>query len=357
MEKIIAVLPGDGIGPEIIQQAVKVLQAVADKYQHSFHIQEYAFGGAAIDYHGQPLPDETLAACQAANAVLMGAVGGPKWDDVPKEIRPEKGLLALRKRLGLYANLRPSQLFSQLKAASPLRADISEQGFDFVIVRELTGGIYFGNHHTFEEDGQTYAEDNLRYSEAEIRRILTVAFTTAQKRNKKLCLVDKANVLDSSKLWRKICQTMAPDYPDVDVNYMYVDNAAMQIVGNPSQFDTIVTENMFGDILSDVASMITGSIGMIPSASMADGSFGLYEPIHGSAPDIAGQNIANPIGTIRSAAMMLNYSLGLSEEARAIEKAVDQFLDQGYRSADTLTPGMQELSCSAIGDYIAQAIQ
>ncbi len=356
MKKHITILPGDGIGLEITAQALKVLQALQETYSYQFDITTCLFGGAAVDKFGMPLPAETLMACRQADAVLLGAVGGPRWEHIDKNKRPEKGLLQLRKELGLFANIRPAAIFSELKDASPLRKDIVDQGIDFVIVRELTGGLYFGQHETLEQDGQHIAYDGLTYSEHEIRRILRVGFETARKRRQKLCLVDKANVLDSSKLWRKILQDLAPIYPEVQISAMYVDNAAMQIIKNPSQFDTIVTENMFGDILSDEASMITGSIGMIPSASMGAGTFGLYEPIHGSAPDIAGTNQANPIGMILSVAMMLRYSFNLPEAADAIQESVEQVLQEGYRTADLHTPETQHLSCSDMGDVITEKL-
>ncbi len=356
MEKTIAVIRGDGIGPEIVEQALRILRRVEARFGHRFTYEDVWMGGCAIDRYGSSLPDEMLEKARQADAVLLGAVGGPKWDGVSKENRPERGLLRLRAGLGLYANLRPAQIFPQLAAASPLREDIVARGIDFLIVRELTGGIYFGEHRTEEKDGETSATDVLSYSEKEIRRIARQGFEAARKRRHKLCSVDKANVLDSSRLWRKTVTEMAADYPDVEVSHMYVDNCAMQIVRNPAQFDVIVTENMFGDILSDEASMITGSIGMIPSASLGEGGRGMYEPIHGSAPDIAGQDIANPIGTILSAAMLLRYSLNLAQEADAVEAAVAAVLEEGWRTADICAPGAEPVGCMKMGELIAEHI-
>ncbi len=356
MEKTIAVIRGDGIGPEIVEQALRVLRRVEERFGHSFHYEEVWMGGCAIDRFGDCLPAEMLETARRADAVLLGAVGGPKWDDVPPSNRPEKGLLRLRAGLELYANLRPARIFPQLAAASPLREDIVRRGIDFVIMRELTGGIYFGAHRTETVNGEQAATDILSYSETEIRRIVRQGFEAARKRNHHLCSVDKANVLDSSRLWRKVVNDMAAEYPDVAVSYMYVDNCAMQIVKNPAQFDVIVTENMFGDILSDEASMITGSIGMIPSASLGEGGRGLYEPIHGSAPDIAGQDIANPVGTILSAAMLLRYSFGMAAEAEAVENAVSQVLAEGWRTADIAASGEESVGCARMGELIAQRI-
>ncbi len=357
MEKNIAYIPGDGIGPEIVREAIRVLDKVAACFHHTFHYEEVWMGGCAIDRYGSSLPDAMLAKAQAADAVLLGAVGGPKWDGVPKENRPERGLLRLRAGLGLYANIRPARIFPQLAPSSPLRQDIVQQGIDFVIVRELIGGVYFGEHRTETQNGQQVATDVMSYSEEEIHRIARSAFETAQKRSRRLCSVDKANVLDTSRLWRKTVEEVARDYPDVTLSHMYVDNCAMQIVKNPAQFDVIVTENMFGDILSDEASMITGSIGMIPSASLGDGGRGLYEPIHGSAPDIAGQDKANPIGTILSAAMMLRYSLSMPAEADAVEQAVTAVLEKGYRCADIAAPGENAIGCQQMGTFIAEEIK
>ena len=313
-------------------------------------------GGCAIDRYGSSLPDEMLEKARQADAVLLGAVGGPKWDHVDKENRPERGLLRLRAGLGLYANLRPARIFPELAAASPLRADIVAQGIDFLIVRELTGSIYFGEHRTEETEAGPSATDVLCYTETEIRRIVRQGFEAARKRCGRLCSVNKANVLDSSRLWRKIVDEMAADYPDVAVSHQYVDNCAMQIVRNPAQFDVIVTENMFGDILADEASMVTGSIGMIPSASLGEGGRGMYEPIHGSAPDIAGQDKANPIGTILSAAMLLRHSFGLGPEADAVENAVAAVLREGWRTADLCAPGTEPVGCARMGELIAEHI-
>ena len=354
--KNITVLQGDGIGPEITEQAIKVLKAVGEKYGHTFNFDIAAFGGCAIDEYGEPFPEKTQKSCENADAVLLGSVGGPKWDSVPKEIRPEKGLLKMRAALGLFANLRPAALHSQLAHSCPLKAEIVEQGIDIMIVRELTGGIYFGSHETNIENGERVARDVLVYSESEIDRILRVGFEAAMKRNKKLTSVEKSNVLDSSRLWKERAHAIAAEYPEVELKDLLVDNAAMQLVRNPAQFDVIVTENMFGDILSDEASQIVGSIGMMPSASLRSDNFGVYEPIHGSAPDIAGQNIANPIGTILSAAMMLRYSFDMAKEADAIETAVNKVLDEGWRTPDIFTDGCKKTGCAEIGELIAKAI-
>lgn len=356
MRKRIAVLKGDGIGPEIVNEALKVLETVAETYGHHFAYQPLDIGGAAIDKTGVPLPQETIDGCLAADSTLLGAVGGPKWDGMPGEKRPEKGLLGIRSAMGLFANLRPARLFPQLADASPLRADIVARGIDFLVVRELIGGVYFGAHTTETVNGERVATDVMPYAEHEIERILRVGFETARKRRSRMTVVDKANVLDTSRLWRAVAARMAAEYPDVALHYMYVDNASMQIVKDPAQFDVIVTENMFGDILSDEASMITGSIGMIPSASLGAGTRGLYEPIHGSAPDIAGQDAANPIGTILSAAMMLKYSFGLAAESEAIEAAVNSVLEQGLRTADMMRAGCTPVGCRAMGDAICAAI-
>ena len=352
MEKRIAVIRGDGIGPEIVDQALRVLDAVAAKYGHTFTYTDVDMGGIAIDKWGEPLPAAMLDKCLAADSVLLGAVGGPKWDGLPGDKRPEKGLLAMRAGMGLYANNRPAKLWPQLAAASPLKPEIVEKGIDFIVVRELIGGVYFGSHTTAECSGEQKATDVMSYAEHEIERIGRIAFETARKRRSKVTSVDKANVLDTSRLWRKVMHRLAEEYPDVEYADMLVDNTAMQIVKDPSQFDVVVTENMFGDILSDEASMITGSIGMIPSSSLGEGSRGLYEPIHGSAPDIAGQNKANPIGTILSAAMMLKYSFDLDEEAAAIEAAVNKALDAGLRTGDMMAEGCTPVSCSEMGDAI-----
>lgn len=357
MTKNIAVIRGDGIGPEIVGQAVRVLDKIAEIYGHTFNYTDVDMGGCAIDKWGDPLPEEMLKKCIESDSVLLGAVGGDKWNDVPGPKRPEKGLLRLRAGMGVYSNNRPARIWPQLGEASPLRHEIVEKGIDFIIVRELIGGIYFGEHRTDEIDGQSVATDILKYSESEIERIGRIGFETAQKRRKKLCSVEKSNVLDSSRLWKKVIHRLADEYPDVELTDMLVDNCAMQIVKNPAQFDVIVTENMFGDILSDEASMITGSIGMIPSSSLGATSCGLYEPIHGSAPDIAGQDIANPIGTILSAAMMLRYSFDMPREADAIEKAVSDYLDDGYRTGDIMSEGKTLVGCTKCGDLILERIK
>ena len=350
MQKNIAVIRGDGIGPEIVGEALKVLNRIGEIYGHTFRYTDVDMGGCAIDKWGDPLPAEMLEKCVSSDSVLLGAVGGPKWNDVPGSMRPEKGLLRLRAGMGVYSNNRPAKIWPQLASASPLKASIVAEGIDFIIVRELIGGIYFGKHETVEENGQKKAIDELTYTEEEIRRIGRIGFETAQKRNRKLCSVEKSNVLDSSRLWKKVIHELAAEYPDVELSDMLVDNCAMQIVKNPSQFDVIVTENMFGDILSDEASMITGSIGMIPSSSLGATSCGLYEPIHGSAPDIAGKDLANPIGTILSAAMMLRYSFGMTAEADSIEAAVSRTLDEGWRTADTLPSDPEErAACKQVG--------
>ena len=356
MEKTITVIRGDGIGPEIVNQAIRVLDRIAEKFGHTFHYQDILAGGCAIDAYGTSLPKESLEKCLNCDSVLLGAVGGPKWDDVPKEIRPEAALLGIRSAMGLYANLRPARLFHQLSEASPLKPEITEKGIDLMMVRELTGGAYFGAHVTSEENGELVAHDDMNYSVHEIRRIARTAFDIARKRDSRVISVDKANVLDTSRLWRKIVHEVAAEYPDVTCTDMLVDNTAMQLVRNPSQFDVIVTENLFGDILSDEASMITGSIGMMASASLGEGTRGMYEPIHGSAPDIAGQNIANPIGTILSAAMMLRYSFDLPEEASCIESAVDRVLNAGIRTGDIWSEGTAKVTCSGMGDAILAQI-
>ena len=356
MKKNIAVIRGDGIGPEIVNQALLVLDKIADKFGHEFTYTDVDMGGCAIDKHGDPLPQSELDKCTASDSVLLGAVGGPKWNDVPGPMRPEKGLLRLRAGMGVYSNNRPAKIWPQLAEASPLKPEIVAKGIDFIIVRELIGGIYFGKHETVEKDGQKVAIDELTYSEEEIRRIGRIGFETAQKRGKKLCSVEKSNVLDSSRLWKKVMHELAAEYPDVELSDMLVDNCAMQIVKDPSQFDVVVTENMFGDILSDEASMITGSIGMIPSSSLGATSCGLYEPIHGSAPDIAGQDIANPIGTILSAAMMLRFSFDMAQEADAIEDAVSRVLDAGYRTGDIFSPGCTKIGCSEMGKLIREQL-
>lgn len=357
MTKRIALIPGDGIGPEIVAQAKAVLDRVAEIFGHEFTYTEVAMGGNAIDRYGDPLPQEMLDKCLASDSVLLGAVGGPKWNGVPGPQRPEKGLLRLRAGMGVYSNNRPAKIWPQLASASPLKPEIVEGGIDFLIVRELIGGIYFGKHETVTENGEPVAIDELRYTESEIRRIGRIGFETAQKRNHKLCSVEKSNVLDSSRLWKKVMHQLAAEYPDVELSDMLVDNCAMQIVKDPSQFDVIVTENMFGDILSDEASMITGSIGMIPSSSLGDGTRGLYEPIHGSAPDIAGKDIANPIGTILAAAMMLRYSFDMAAEADCIESAVSAVLEAGYRTGDIFSPGCTQVGCREMGRLVTEHLK
>lgn len=347
----IALIKGDGIGPEIMDETVRVLYAVGEKFGHTFEIKEVLAGGIAIDETGSNLPEITMEVCKNSDAVLLGAVGGPKWDHLQGSKRPEMALLTLRKELGLFANIRPAVMFEALKDACPLKSEIVEGGLDIVIVRELTGGIYFGKRET----SQTYACDCMEYWEYEIARITEKAFQIAMKRDKKLTSVDKANVLDTSRLWRKTVDKISKKYPEVKVSHMYVDNAAMQLVINPKQFDVILTENMFGDILSDEASMITGSIGMLPSASLGDKRFGMYEPIHGSAPDIAGMNIANPIASILSAAMMLRHTFSMEKEARAVEKAVENILDQGCRTSD-IANGKDYLGTKEITDRIIEML-
>ena len=360
MDYKIALIPGDGIGPEIVREAKKVLDKVCEKYGHSFSYSEVLLGGASIDVHGVPLTDEAIATAKSSDAVLMGSIGGDAktspWYKLEPSKRPEAGLLAIRKALNLFANLRPAYLYNELKKACPLRDEVIGDGFDMVIMRELTGGLYFGERKTFEEDGVTKAVDTLTYSEEEIRRIAIRGFDIAMKRRKKVTSVDKANVLDSSRLWRKIVHEVAKDYPEVELEDMLVDNCAMQLVMNPGQFDVILTENMFGDILSDEASMITGSIGMLSSASLGKTKLGLYEPSHGSAPDIAGKNIANPIATILSAAMMLRYSLDLDKEADAIEAAVAAVLKEGYRTTDIYSEGCTKVGTDKMGDLIAERV-
>lgn len=357
MEFNIALLKGDGIGPEIVDSAVRVLEKIGEKFGHKFNFTPYLIGGCAIDAVGEPLPKETVDGCLASDSVLLGAVGGYKWDNLSGDKRPEKALLGIRSALGLFTNLRPAKLYPALKDASPLRQDIVSKGFDLVIVRELTGGIYFGERGYRDGKYGNEAYDTEAYSEMEIRRIAKVAFETAMKRGKNLISIDKANVLETSRLWRKIMHETAKDYPEVTVTDMLVDNAAMQLVKNPKQFDVVVTSNMFGDILSDEASQITGSIGMLPSASLGETKRGMYEPIHGSAPDIAGQNKANPIATILSAGMMLRYSFDLQAEADAIEKAVDIVLEKGYRTADLAgDSGVEPLGCIEMTDKILEEI-
>ncbi len=357
MVKNIAVIRGDGIGPEIVEQALKVLNKVAELYGHTFNYTDVDMGGCAIDKYGDPLPEAELKKCVESDSVLLGAVGGDKWNDVPGFMRPEKGLLRLRAGMGVYSNNRPAKIWKQLADASPLKKSIVDKGIDFIIVRELIGGIYFGEHKTEEVDGKSTAIDILTYNEEEIERIGRIGFETARKRDKKLCSVEKSNVLDSSRLWKKVMHRLADEYPDVELSDMLVDNCAMQIVKNPAQFDVVVTENVFGDILSDEASMITGSIGMIPSSSLGATTCGLYEPIHGSAPDIAGKDLANPIGTILSAAMMLRFSFDMPEEADAIENAVSAYLDAGYRTADIMSEGMTQVGCEKCGELVIENLR
>ncbi len=356
----IACISGDGIGPEIVAEAKKVLLKTVEKYGHEMAFEDVLMGGASIDVHGIPLTDETIEKCKAADAVLMGAIGGntstSPWYQLPPEKRPEAGLLKLRKSLNLFANLRPAYLYEELAGACPLKEEISTAGFDMMIMRELTGGLYFGERKTVEENGVRKAIDTLTYDETEIRRIAIKGFDIARKRRKKVTSVDKANVLDSSRLWRAIVNEVAKDYPDVELEHMLVDNCAMQLVKDPAQFDVILTENMFGDILSDEASMVTGSIGMLSSASLNDSRFGLYEPSHGSAPDIAGTGKANPIATILSASMMLRYSFDLDREADAIDEAVRKVLKDGYRTVDIMSEGCRQVSCEEMGDLIAERI-
>ncbi len=356
MNKNITVLPGDGIGPEIVAEAIKVLDKIAEKYGHKFNYTYVDIGGCSIDKFGVPITEEGMEKCKQSDSVLLGAVGGPKWDGCDPSIRPEKALLAVRKELNLFANLRPTKLFPQLKDASPLKQEVVGGGIDLLIVRELTGGVYFGKRKTEEVNGELVATDIMPYSEHEIERIGRVAFETAMKRNKKLASVDKANVLDTSRLWRKTMHRLSAEYSEVEYSDILVDNTAMQLIKNPTQFDVLVTENMFGDILSDEASMLTGSIGMMPSASLSSGTLGMYEPIHGSAPDIAGMNIANPLGTILSAAMMLRYSFDMAAEADAIEAAVNRVLDDGYRTGDIMKEGCKKVSCTEMGSLVAERI-
>ncbi len=360
MKLNICCIPGDGIGPEIVREAKKVLNKVAEKYGHEMNFTNILMGGASIDVHGVPLTDEAIAIAKASDAVLMGSIGGDTntspWYKLEPSLRPEAGLLKIRKSLNLFANLRPAVLYPQLSGACPLKEEISEKGFDMLIMRELTGGLYFGERKTIEENGMLKAIDTLTYTEEEIRRIAIKGFDIARKRRNKVTSVDKANVLDSSRLWRKVVNEVAKDYPDVTLEHMLVDNCAMQLVKDPAQFDVILTENMFGDILSDEASMVTGSIGMLSSASLNDSKFGLYEPSHGSAPDIAGKDIANPIATILSAAMMLRFTFDLDEEATAIEKAVEAVLDKNYRTGDIMSAGCTQVGCTQMGDLLTAEI-
>ena len=356
----VTVIPGDGIGPEIVREARKVLDQVGKVFGHSFDYTEILMGGCSIDAYGVPLTEEALETAGKSDAVLLGAVGGDvgnsRWYDVAPNLRPEAGLLAIRKGLGLFANIRPAYLYKELAEACPLKKEIIGDGFDMVIMRELTGGLYFGDRYTKEVDGVMTAVDTLTYNEKEIRRIAVKAFDIAMKRRKKVTSVDKANVLDSSRLWRKVVEEVAADYPEVELSHMLVDNCAMQLVMNPGQFDVILTENMFGDILSDEASMITGSIGMLSSASMNESKFGLYEPSHGSAPDIAGKDMANPIATILSAAMLLRYSFDMDREADAVEKAVQAVITEGYRTGDIMSEGCTRVGTCKMGDLIAERI-
>lgn len=356
----VTVIPGDGIGPEIVREARKVLDQVGKVFGHSFDYTEILMGGCSIDAYGVPLTEEALETARKSDAVLLGAVGGDvgnsRWYDVAPNLRPEAGLLAIRKGLGLFANIRPAYLYKELAEACPLKKEIIGNGFDMVIMRELTGGLYFGDRYTREVDGVMTAVDTLTYNEKEIRRIAVKAFDIAMKRRKKVTSVDKANVLDSSRLWRKVVEEVAADYPEVELSHMLVDNCAMQLVMNPGQFDVILTENMFGDILSDEASMITGSIGMLSSASMNESKFGIYEPSHGSAPDIAGKDMANPIATILSAAMLLRYSFDMDREADAVEKAVQAVLTEGYRTGDIMSEGCTRVGTCKMGDLIAERI-
>ncbi len=360
MELHITCIPGDGIGPEIVREAKKVLEKVGEVYGHNMIFEDILMGGASIDVHGVPLTEEAVAKAKAADAVLMGSIGGDTttspWYKLPPNLRPEAGLLAIRKALNLFANLRPAVLYDELAGACPLKEEISRAGFDMMIMRELTGGLYFGERRTVVENGVRKAVDTLTYDENEIRRIAVKGFDIAMKRSKKVTSVDKANVLDSSRLWRKVVEEVAADYPEVKLEHMLVDNCAMQLVKDPAQFDVILTENMFGDILSDEASMVTGSIGMLASASLNHSKFGLYEPSHGSAPDIAGKDVANPIATVLSAAMMLRYSFDLDKEADAVERAVKQVLQEGYRTADILSEGCEKVSCSKMGELLAERI-
>ena len=355
MQAKIVTLPGDYIGPEIMREAVKVLSAVGRKYGHVFEFDEQKLGGASIDAYGVPLTEETLAKCNAADAVLMGSVGGPKWDHVEGSLRPEKGLLALRKGMLVFANLRPCTIHPQLAGACPLEPSRIKDKIDIMILRELTGDIYFGKRWRSED--RTQATDEMAYSVYEVERLARIGFEMAKARRGKLCSVDKANVLECSRLWRETVQRLSAEYPEVEVSYMYVDNAAMQLILRPAQFDVIITGNLFGDILSDESAAIAGSLGMMPSASLGEGTRGLYEPIHGSAPDIAGRDMANPLGTILSGALLLRHSLKLEKEASAIEAAVSKVLDAGYRTADIYSEGMTKVGCVQMGDLVAAALE
>lgn len=353
----IAVIEGDGIGPEVVKEAVKVLNVVGDKYGHSFEYTYVLAGGCAIDAYGIPLPEETLKVCKESDSVLLGAVGGPKWDNPEAKVRPEQALLGLRGALGLYANLRPAVLYNPLKDACPLKESIAEKGIDIMVLRELTGGIYFGERGRENSGEDEAAFDTEKYSVKEVRRIAKSAFEIALKRKKRVTNVDKANVLESSRLWRRVVLEVAKEYPEVELDHMYVDNASMQLVRRPDHFDVMVTSNIFGDILSDEAGMITGSIGMLPSASLGTDNFGMYEPVHGSAPDIAGKNIANPLATILSAAMMLKYSFGLMEESSAIEKAVLDVLEEGYRTGDIMSEGNKLVGTTEMGELVVNKLR
>lgn len=360
MDKKIAVIKGDGIGPEIVTEAQKVLDRAAEKFGHKFVYTDILMGGCSIDKYGEPLTDEAVETAKSSDAVLLGAIGGntstSPWYKLPPNLRPEAGLLKIRKELGLFANLRPAVLYDELRSACPLKDEIIGDGFDMMIMRELTGGLYFGDRRTETVDGLETAVDTLTYNENEIRRIAKRGFDIAVKRRKKVTSVDKANVLDSSRLWRKVVNEVAKDYPEVELEHMLVDNCAMQLVRDPAQFDVILTENMFGDILSDEAAMVSGSLGMLASASLNDTKFGMYEPSHGSAPDIAGQNKANPIATILSASMMLRFSFDMDKEADAVDNAVKKVLEAGYRTGDIMSAGNKQVTCSEMGDLVAAAV-
>ena len=356
MNYTIAAIPGDGIGPEVVREAALILQKIGEEFNHKFQIKYALAGGCAIDEVGVPLPDETLKLCESSDAVLLGAVGGYKWDNTTAKVRPEQALLGLREGLNLYCNLRPALLYKPLRDASPLKEEVIKDGIDIAVVRELTGGIYFGRRGRMGEDGGEADFDTEKYNKEEVRRIAKIAFETAMKRNKKVTSVDKANVLESSRLWRETVIEVSKEYEEVKLNHMYIDNASMQLVRNPAQFDVIVTSNMFGDILSDEASMITGSIGMLPSASLGEGKLGMYEPIHGSAPDIAGMDIANPLATILSVAMMLRYSFNLEEEAKAIENAVVKVLEDGYRTKDIYSEGTTLVGTRKMGQLVIERL-
>ena len=356
MNYTIAAIPGDGIGPEVVREAALILQKIGEEFNHKFQIKYALAGGCAIDEVGVPLPDETLKLCESSDAVLLGAVGGYKWDNTTAKVRPEQALLGLREGLNLYCNLRPALLYKPLRDASPLKEEVIKDGIDIAVVRELTGGIYFGRRGRVVEDGVEAAFDTEKYNKEEVRRVAKIAFETAMKRNKKVTSVDKANVLESSRLWRETVIEVSKEYEEVKLNHMYIDNASMQLVRNPAQFDVIVTSNMFGDILSDEASMITGSIGMLPSASLGKGKLGMYEPIHGSAPDIAGMDIANPLATILSVAMIFRYSLDLEEEAQAIENSVVKVLEDGYRTKDIYSEGTRLVGTRKMGQLVIERL-